>query len=132
MHEKRKTCITISKSTGTSNFTEYLNIPHRVDIIRVTAIGGFIFNATPELVDSIFYLKSDLISGNIHDNVLGTFGNLNYSTNSTKIKEFLCGSGSVNGSYNFQIFDLANQRLITYTEANAVFIDLEFIEYDKS
>lgn len=129
--EKQKTCITIVSELDPAHpayFQQYINIPHRVDKIKVTSIGGIIFTNAPAIVPSIFYIDSDLVT-NPHDRILGTFANFSQSYNSsTKTKEFSNPSKSVNGNYTFQVYDLQGLLLNTNNGNSYVHIDLEFIE----
>ncbi len=132
MIEKQKTCITIAQVVADfRNFKEYINIPHRVDIIRCTSLGGEIYSLVPALVDEAFYITSDLINNNHHDNILGVFGNLGYSFPQS-VKEFRNPSGSVNGTFSFEIYSLLTKTLNIYNGGTSIFINLEFIELDRN
>lgn len=130
MKVKNRTCITIIQTiVNNSNFNEYLNIPHNVDCIVVNSIGSYFIDAVPAIVDSAFYVKSDLVS-NIHDNILGVFGNFNHYYQSTRMKEFRFPTKTISGTFQFQVFDLATKSLVVGSSGN-IHIDLQFIEYEK-
>lgn len=130
MKEKQKTCITIIEQSGLlplAKFTDVINITHNVHKIRVASIGGIITNVgyVPPYDDDIYYITSDLIS-NTHDNILGSFNNIT-GTNS-KNKEFRPTSISINGEYEFTIYQSNNEIGVF---PGKIFIDLEFIELEN-
>ena len=142
MKEKQKTCITVMKrgigggagGAAITNFSDYITIMHNVDIIRVTSIGGEIYNdaglgAGPVLVDEAFYITSDLVT-NIHDNILGLFGNLSYNFSGSRPKEFLNNNKPISGTYTFYIYQLADGLANSYNSRVSIYINIEFIELE--
>lgn len=128
--EKNKTCITVNSSNialAFSSFTNYINIQHNVDIIRVTAIGGDMF-AVGAGNTTVFYVDTPNLISNTHDTILGTFDVV--GSNQTKIKEFKTTNKIINGSYTFNIYQLL-YPIVPNPYGGNIFIDLEFIEYEK-
>lgn len=134
MKEKQKTCITVLHNGNAINqFTKFLNIPHRVDIIKITGIGGEIYNdpgGGAVLVNDAFYITSDLVT-NYNDNILGIFGNFTYAFSDSGKKTFINNSGSIYGTYTFYLYQFKNRILNTYNDSVTVYINIEFIELEK-
>jgi len=131
MKEKQKSCISVVKKVTNSQTFDYdIYIPHKVDIIRVTSLGGLVYDSTPILVDDIFYITSNLIYSGL-DNIVGLFCNPNYNIQSSP-KEFRTSNPIINGSYNFEIRNINDRQLITYFGDTQIFINMEFIELEKN
>lgn len=131
MKEKQKTCITIQKAaiSNPGMFTEMINIPHNVNVIRCKTIGFIIYDGvTAQLIDDAFYITTNLIS-NIHDNILGFGPNLNTNF-PTSEKTFYFNQNIVSGIYTFNIHYVSNGLLNIDTGGTSVVIDLEFIELE--
>lgn len=126
---KNKTCITIIKLINNGEFTDNIHIPHNVNLIRITSIGSVIL-LNNVLDNSAYYVVSNLVS-NMHDNILGVFGNLNYAYNSSKTKEFLTKNVTINGTYTFRIYETGTIDQLNQNYVGPVHIDIEFIEYDE-
>ena len=79
MKEKQRTCITIRANGGAnfSSFSEYINIPHNVDIIVCRDMSFDVVDADPEYEKNAFYVTSNLIT-NIHDQILGYGPNIGH------------------------------------------------------
>ena len=131
--EKQKTCITvIAKRPDIENnsvFSERIYIPHQVDVIKVTSIAGYVYLAGGAVVSNdVYYITSNLVS-NIHDTILGYFGNLN-SINTSSVKEFT-NNQPINSVYTFIINQALFKAPNTNTGPIVVSINLEFIELEK-
>lgn len=135
MLEKQKTCITvIGRGVALTQFTSFINIPHKVDIIRVRSIGGEVYNdpgAGSVLVDEAFYVTTDMVT-NTHDQILGIFGNLSYHFSNSNRKDFMHPSKKVSGTYTFTLYQLNDGLINTYNRNASVYINLEFIELDSN
>lgn len=132
MSIKQKTTITIAKIvTNHISFNEYISIPHRVHEIIVHSIGFIILDAGPAVVESAFYITSDMIT-NPHDQILGVAGNIGFPYNDTRMKKFIYTNEYVNGTFNFYIYNLQTLEPNTNLGGTTVHIDIEFIEYNKS
>lgn len=127
--EKQKTCITvigtIDPATGT--FSEYIQIPHKVDKIRTASLGCMLVNAGGDIINTAYYVQSNLIS-NPHDNILGVTYNVNNFFPATRNKEFMNNSKVVSGTYTFTVYNLLSQELDPNIASGKVTLDLEFIE----
>jgi len=127
---KNKTCITVTTPinlAGFTTFTDNINIQHKVDLIIVKTLGGYM----PDPLDeNIYYVRSNLVSS-IHDNILGVFGNPNSLTQSTRNKTFKnIPSTYINSTYNFDVCVLGEQSVFSSTGTWKIYIDLEFVELD--
>lgn len=130
MKEKQKTCITvIGRGVAINTFNESINIPHNVDIIHITSIGGIILNNNA-IVGNAFYIRSNLVT-NIHDQILGVFGNLSYQFSNSGEKTFRNLNRIITGTYTFEILNFDDGTLINYNEGVTVYINIEFIELEK-
>lgn len=131
MKEKQKTCITIAKSAiaNPATFTEYINIPHNVDIIVCKGMGFTILSGVPAIIDDAYYITSNLIS-NTHDAILGYGPNINYDFPVSE-KQFKNTMNVINGTYTFNIYSVSSGNANNAAGNTSVIFSLEFIELEK-
>ncbi len=127
---KQSTYITIVKLVSSGEFTEFIAIPHNVDIIKCHSMGAYIINAVPALITDTFYITSELVS-NVHDNILGICPNVSF-TNAVTAKTFRNNNKTINGTYSFKIYQLITGSLLAANLGGSVYINLEFIELENN
>lgn len=138
MKEKQKTCITIFRSFPKLNATdllgkisEFISIPHNVDIINIIGGGCLIYNVADDTLfsDNIQVTTTNLIN-NIHDNILIILPPNNSYHPNTLYKSFKSPTRIINGNYNFTLSTFDN-FYIDHDNYGEWFINIEFIELEK-
>lgn len=129
MRVKQSTCITVVGAITNGRVVDNLYINHNVDMVKITSIGGIIVDGA-NLVDSCFYITSNLVSGQ-HDSILGVFANFNRAYNGTSYKQYNVNNVTYNSQFRFDIFDLATGLQLGNNIGGVIHIDIELIEHNR-